>query len=965
MKKTRKALLAVLACTVALAGAAGLAACGGGKDGDGHTHNYTNWQIDGATTHTGTCDAAGDCDAKTKTENHDTAGTNGACSVCGYKAADSSDDGDDGDEIERTATVSVGVDKIFDSLDETGVTLTLDGAVEGKLYTLSCANDKVVFGAGINQGNPVSFEYHEKSANVTVRSINGTLSNVTVKFEAAAETLFTAIELNEEVLVTGATSVTPKRYEIQLEVGKYQLFVVSGTATEVKALDMTAPFAIGDSYEDGYLVPLETLEGDENTVEVATGKYYVEAYEDVTFKVSEASVHTHVWNWVVTDEPTADETGTATRTCSGAVGTCGWEADDLSVELPVLDDENYTADDDSATCIAPGRQSYSIVKDGKAVNFSVTTPKKAHTEQTIAAKEPTCTETGLTEGKKCSVCLNILEKQEVVAAKGHTLSTTATPKVNETAKTVSQRCTVCSKSVAYAYDNAVLNASGGATSSASALSDGVNYVTQSTANPYLSYTFETEGTYTIYWVSLNNSTFSLQVATFDTASKGPVNSNSLQKQYIPEDFALEGYCKGDLQYYADDVTVTAKAGDYVILTKNNLQPSQNSLNIANLVPVKFTFTVEANKTLKFRNQAPSTGGCFLIGIDKEPTVVGEYCDVAAGKLTVNDSGLEFMTVTEAEAGTYTFKAESGVFELCVKDEAHPDGVKSKFGYIAFCDRYATVDLKVGDEVKVVKVSGRAADNTITIVEGTEEEPAAPQYNTLEVGNNNITLSDTNITTGKYEDGTEKFYAFTTSESGYYNISVGDGVKVSAVIRADRTHYSFVFDVDMKTRSGVFYAEAGQTVVLAFTGNDSTEFAVNIVSCEEPVTYLEVNEKLENVIFSSFESIVKLTVGDSVTEGTYQITFEVSNNFKKGSYIYFLVGEGIEVEDPYDLNGVVAYVNSDIAANADNTVGPGTSNNSDWDEDYTRTVTLKAGDVIYLATTALTSGYVNITLTPVA
>ncbi|MDE7076117.1 MAG: hypothetical protein K2O62_02220, partial [Clostridia bacterium] len=159
MKKTRKALLAVLACTVALAGAAGLAACGGGKDGDGHTHNYTNWQIDGATTHTGTCDAAGDCDAKTKTENHDTAGTNGACSVCGYKAADSSDDGDDGDEIERTATVSVGVDKIFDSLDETGVTLTLDGAVEGKLYTLSCANDKVVFGAGINQGNPVSFEY--------------------------------------------------------------------------------------------------------------------------------------------------------------------------------------------------------------------------------------------------------------------------------------------------------------------------------------------------------------------------------------------------------------------------------------------------------------------------------------------------------------------------------------------------------------------------------------------------------------------------------------------------------------------------------------------------------------------------------------------------------------------------------------------------------------------------------------
>lgn len=43
----------------------------------------------------------------------------------------------------------------------------------------------------------------------------------------------------------------------------------------------------------------------------------------------------------------------------------------------------------------------------------------AHTEVTDAAKAPTCTETGLTAGKHCSVCGEVLVKQEVVAALGH------------------------------------------------------------------------------------------------------------------------------------------------------------------------------------------------------------------------------------------------------------------------------------------------------------------------------------------------------------------------------------------------------------------------------------------------------------------------------------------------------------------------------------------------------------------
>ena len=42
-----------------------------------------------------------------------------------------------------------------------------------------------------------------------------------------------------------------------------------------------------------------------------------------------------------------------------------------------------------------------------------------HTEEVLAGKEATCTESGLTVGKKCSVCGAVTDEQEVIPAKGH------------------------------------------------------------------------------------------------------------------------------------------------------------------------------------------------------------------------------------------------------------------------------------------------------------------------------------------------------------------------------------------------------------------------------------------------------------------------------------------------------------------------------------------------------------------
>ena len=74
-----------------------------------------------------------------------------------------------------------------------------------------------------------------------------------------------------------------------------------------------------------------------------------------------------------------------------------------------------------STCSDKGNQHYTCSRCD-AVKDEVIDPT-GHTPETIAAKTPTCTETGLTEGSKCSVCDAIIEAQETVPALGHDIVT--------------------------------------------------------------------------------------------------------------------------------------------------------------------------------------------------------------------------------------------------------------------------------------------------------------------------------------------------------------------------------------------------------------------------------------------------------------------------------------------------------------------------------------------------------------
>jgi hypothetical protein len=89
------------------------------------------------------------------------------------------------------------------------------------------------------------------------------------------------------------------------------------------------------------------------------------------------------------------------------------ELDSAKLTIKALKEGSFTV-----TVTAESGESASkkvIVEKGEEPN-----PPHVHTEEVLAGKAATCTEAGLTEGKKCSECGEILVAQTEIPAKGHT-----------------------------------------------------------------------------------------------------------------------------------------------------------------------------------------------------------------------------------------------------------------------------------------------------------------------------------------------------------------------------------------------------------------------------------------------------------------------------------------------------------------------------------------------------------------
>ena len=134
-----------------------------------------------------------------------------------------------------------------------------------------------------------------------------------------------------------------------------------------------------------------------------------------SYVTDEVAAGDHNYKATVT-APTCTKAGYTTYTCS-----CG---DSYVGNNVPASGHSYNAIVTAPTCTANGYTTYTCSCGESYVTNEVAT--NGHSAVSVPGKAPTCTENGLSDGKKCSVCQEVLLSQTTILATGHSYSFTVT-----------------------------------------------------------------------------------------------------------------------------------------------------------------------------------------------------------------------------------------------------------------------------------------------------------------------------------------------------------------------------------------------------------------------------------------------------------------------------------------------------------------------------------------------------------